>query len=58
MEVKPGYMQTEVGVIPEKWDVKTLGSLTSLLPLGNSLRDKTRLGVMMREQLWLPLFCF
>ena len=24
MEVKPGYKQTEVGVIPEEWDVKRL----------------------------------
>ena len=24
MEVKPGYKQTEVGVIPEDWDVKPL----------------------------------
>jgi type I restriction enzyme, S subunit len=24
MEVKPGYKQTEVGVIPEEWDVRTL----------------------------------
>jgi type I restriction enzyme S subunit len=34
MEVKPGYKQTEVGVIPEEWEVKTLGSLTSLLTNG------------------------
>jgi type I restriction enzyme S subunit len=34
MEVKPGYKQTEVGVIPEAWDVKTLGSLTNLLTNG------------------------
>ncbi|WP_243382364.1 restriction endonuclease subunit S [Geothrix alkalitolerans] len=27
MEVKPGYKQTEVGVIPETWDVKTFGQL-------------------------------
>lgn len=27
MEVKKGYKQTEVGVIPEDWDVKTLGSI-------------------------------
>lgn len=27
MEVKPGYKQTEVGVIPEEWDVKRLGDL-------------------------------
>jgi hypothetical protein len=29
MEVKPGYKQTEVGVIPEDWDVKPLGALVS-----------------------------
>ncbi len=34
MEVKPGYKQTEVGVIPVEWDVKTLGSLTTLLTNG------------------------
>lgn len=27
MEVKPGYKQTEVGVIPEEWGVKRLGEL-------------------------------
>ena len=26
MEVKPGYKQTEVGVIPEDWEVKPLGT--------------------------------
>jgi type I restriction enzyme S subunit len=25
MEVKPGYKQTEVGVIPEEWNVSTVG---------------------------------
>jgi type I restriction enzyme S subunit len=29
MEVKPGYKQTEVGVIPEEWQVKQLGALVS-----------------------------
>lgn len=28
MEVKPGYKQTEVGIIPEKWDVDSLSSVT------------------------------
>lgn len=28
MEVKPGYKQTEVGVIPEEWDVRRLDKLT------------------------------
>ena len=27
MEVKPGYKQTEVGVIPEDWEVEQLGEL-------------------------------
>ncbi len=27
MEVKPGYKQTEVGVIPEEWDVKNFGQI-------------------------------
>ena len=34
MELKPGYKKTEVGVIPEDWNVRTLGSLTNLLTNG------------------------
>jgi type I restriction enzyme S subunit len=34
MGVKPGYKHTEVGIIPEDWDLKTLGSLTLLLTNG------------------------
>jgi type I restriction enzyme S subunit len=30
MEVKPGYKQTEVGVIPEEWGVGRLGSIAAL----------------------------
>ncbi|QOX77625.1 restriction endonuclease subunit S [Trichlorobacter lovleyi] len=29
MELKPGYKQTEVGVIPEEWDIVPVGSLFS-----------------------------
>ena len=29
MEVKPGYKQTEVGVIPEDWGITSIGSLAS-----------------------------
>ena len=29
MEVKPGYKQTEVGVIPEEWEVKRLGDVAT-----------------------------
>ena len=32
--MKTGYKQTEVGVIPEDWEVKTLDSLTSLMTNG------------------------
>ena len=31
MEVKPGYKQTEVGVIPEEWDVRTIGEMFRLI---------------------------
>lgn len=34
MELKPGYKQTEVGVIPEDWQTATLGSLTVLMTNG------------------------
>jgi type I restriction enzyme S subunit len=30
MAVKPGYKQTEVGVIPEEWDAEKLGNFVSL----------------------------
>ena len=30
MELKPGYKQTEVGVIPEDWEVKRLGDLSDV----------------------------
>jgi len=30
MEVKPGYKQTEVGVIPKEWEVKRLGDVFAL----------------------------
>jgi type I restriction enzyme, S subunit len=31
MEVKPGYKQTEVGVIPEEWDVHYIGDAMTLV---------------------------
>lgn len=30
MAVRPGYKQTEVGVIPEKWELKRLGELATI----------------------------
>lgn len=39
MELKPGYKQTEVGVIPEDWDVKALGEVARFRtgPFGSAL---------------------
>jgi type I restriction enzyme S subunit len=34
--MKPGYKQTEVGIIPEEWEVKQLGSLTTTVASGKS----------------------
>jgi len=48
MDVKPGYKQTEVGVIPEDWEVRTLDSLgkpgrpaIKAGPFGSSLTKDT-----------------
>lgn len=43
--MKPGYKQTEVGVIPEVWEVKSLSEIAFVtsgkrLPLGTSLVDR------------------
>ena len=35
MEVKPGYKPTEVGVIPEEWDVERLGELSEFVTSGS-----------------------
>jgi type I restriction enzyme S subunit len=42
MELKPGYKQTEVGVIPEEWEVKPLGSILSRGRLGGNYPNETR----------------
>ena len=34
MELKTGYKQTEVGVIPEDWGLKPLNSLSSFITKG------------------------
>lgn len=34
MDVKPGYKQTEVGVIPEEWDVKPLAVIADKIMVG------------------------
>jgi type I restriction enzyme, S subunit len=49
MEVKPGYKQTEVGVIPEEWDVEPLGKRAAFRtgPFGSALHksDYTSNGI-------------
>ncbi len=42
MELKPGYKQTEVGVIPEEWECIPLGKLTTL-QRGYDLPHRNRL---------------
>jgi type I restriction enzyme S subunit len=44
MEVKPGYKQTEVGVIPEEWDVSTVGREFDV-KLGKMLDAEKNVGV-------------
>ena len=36
MEVKPRYKQTEVGIIPEDWDVQTLSSVSTISRLAGA----------------------
>ncbi len=33
-QIKTGYKQTEIGVIPEDWEVKPLNEITSLMTNG------------------------
>ena len=40
MELKPGYKQTELGVIPADWDVVTLGRIATIRD-GSSDADVT-----------------
>ena len=42
MEVKPGYKQTEVGVIPEDWDVEQLSRRSASISTSASSRRTAR----------------
>ena len=42
MEVKPGYKQTEVGVIPEEWDIALLGEIGGVRMCKRVLKHQTR----------------
>jgi type I restriction enzyme S subunit len=40
MEVRPGYKQTEVGIIPEEWEATQIGQIASIKtgPFGTLLK--------------------
>jgi type I restriction enzyme S subunit len=45
MELRPGYRQTEVGVIPEDWEIKPVGQAFEIcnnlrLPISQAVREK------------------
>jgi type I restriction enzyme S subunit len=42
MEVKPGYKQTDVGVIPEEWDVARIADVADVKtgPFGSALHER------------------
>lgn len=40
MEVKPGYKQTEVGVIPEDWEVDVIENLAHITTGGKNTQDR------------------
>ena len=40
MEVKPGYKQTDVGVIPEEWEVKNLSDVSRKITDGDHVTPK------------------
>lgn len=46
MELRPGYKQTEVGVIPEDWNVEYLGKLGTFHKGHGVRKDEARSGVL------------
>jgi type I restriction enzyme S subunit len=42
MAVKPGYKQTEVGVIPEEWEVRALGEVATITSGGTPSRTNSQ----------------
>ena len=39
--MKPGYKQTEIGVIPEDWKVDTIGSVCTAVAIGGNYQNST-----------------
>ena len=42
MELKPGFKQTEVGVIPAGWDVTKIGEILESTQLGGNYKNSER----------------
>lgn len=42
MELRPGYKQTDVGIIPEEWELKSLGDLASVTAGGTPSRMNSK----------------
>ncbi len=40
MEVRPGYKKTEIGIIPEEWEVKSYGDIFTFLNTASYPREK------------------
>ncbi len=45
MELKAGYKNTEIGVIPEDWEVKSLGRISKLITKGTTPKCFTQFGI-------------
>lgn len=45
MEVKPGYKQTEIGVIPEDWEVDYIGNHCSITTGNRNTQDSIETGI-------------
>jgi len=43
--IKAGYKQTEIGVIPEDWEVKSLGEITASVASGTSVTKNEKGGI-------------
>ena len=45
MKVQKGYKQTEIGIIPEEWEVKELGNLSNIIASGKSNTEHNEDGI-------------
>ncbi|MBJ7538624.1 restriction endonuclease subunit S [Marinomonas transparens] len=55
--IKSGYKQTEVGVIPEDWDIPTLGTFVQSLEAGISVNSVNEISAFSHEKHILKTSC-